>query len=82
MPELGLYGSVRGARGNSRPYRESGSDITKPTRLTQSGRRTREAIWQIRSENCGTHVKPHGAAMYSVVAPERGVQPRNINLTA
>jgi hypothetical protein len=22
MPELGLYGSVRGARGNSRPYRE------------------------------------------------------------
>src|SRR5271169_3565510 len=24
MPELGPYGSVRGARGNSRPYRESG----------------------------------------------------------
>src|SRR5258708_22354508 len=23
MPELGSYGSVRGARGNSRPYRES-----------------------------------------------------------
>ena len=23
MPELGTYGSVRGARGNSRPYRES-----------------------------------------------------------
>ena len=23
MPELGPYGSVRGARGNSRPYRES-----------------------------------------------------------
>ena len=22
MPELGSYGSVRGARGNSRPYRE------------------------------------------------------------
>jgi hypothetical protein len=22
MPELGPYGSVRGARGNSRPYRE------------------------------------------------------------
>jgi hypothetical protein len=22
MPELGLYGSVRGAAGNSRPYRE------------------------------------------------------------
>jgi hypothetical protein len=24
MPELGLYGSVRGAAGNSRPYREHG----------------------------------------------------------
>jgi hypothetical protein len=24
MPELGTYGSVRGARGNSRPYREHG----------------------------------------------------------
>ena len=22
MPELGLYGSMRGARGNSRPYRD------------------------------------------------------------
>jgi hypothetical protein len=26
MPELGSYGSVRGARGNSRPYREHESD--------------------------------------------------------
>ena len=26
MPELGSYGSVRGARGNSRPYRESKRD--------------------------------------------------------
>ena len=25
MPELGPYGSVRGARGNSRPYRDPGS---------------------------------------------------------
>jgi hypothetical protein len=24
MPELGTYGSVRGAAGNSRPYREHG----------------------------------------------------------
>ena len=24
MPELGPYGSVRGARGNSRPYRDRG----------------------------------------------------------
>ena len=34
MPELGPYGSVRGARGNSRPYRESGRPTAKPTRLT------------------------------------------------
>ena len=26
MPELGSYGSVRGARGNSRPYREPGTE--------------------------------------------------------
>src|SRR5437867_5562896 len=37
MPELGPYGSVRGARGNSRPYRESGRRKVKPTRLTQPG---------------------------------------------
>ena len=35
MPELGPYGSVRGARGNSRPYRESRRYAAKPTRLTQ-----------------------------------------------
>src|SRR5271154_4621530 len=35
MPELGPYGSVRGARGNSRPYRESGSRTVRMTRLTQ-----------------------------------------------
>ncbi|SHK66578.1 hypothetical protein SAMN05444321_0246 [Bradyrhizobium lablabi] len=35
MPELGPYGSVRGARGNSRPYRESDRRRVKPTRLTQ-----------------------------------------------
>ena len=29
MPELGPYGSVRGARGNSRPYRESG--VSEPS---------------------------------------------------
>jgi hypothetical protein len=33
MPELGSYGSVRGARGNSRPYRESRRDPAKPTRM-------------------------------------------------
>src|SRR5271169_1991743 len=34
MPELGPYGSVRGARGNSRPYRESDRPKGKTTRLT------------------------------------------------
>ena len=34
MPELGPYGSVRGARGNSRPYRESNRYAAKPTRMT------------------------------------------------
>ena len=29
MPELGSYGSVRGARGNSRPYREPRSFSTE-----------------------------------------------------
>jgi len=33
MPELGPYGSVRGARGNSRPYRESDGPTVKVTRL-------------------------------------------------
>src|ERR1700675_1058259 len=31
MPELGSYGSVRGAGGNSRPYRESHRLSAKPT---------------------------------------------------
>jgi hypothetical protein len=35
MPELGSYGSVRGARGNSRPYRESGRRSVKSALLTQ-----------------------------------------------
>src|SRR5471032_312537 len=37
--QLGPYGSVRGARGNSRPYRESGGIGAKSMRLTQSGSR-------------------------------------------
>jgi hypothetical protein len=43
MPELGSYGSVRGARGNSRPYRESGQCTVKMTRLTLTGCRLRPA---------------------------------------
>jgi hypothetical protein len=38
MPELGPYGSVRGARGNSRPYRESDRHTIRMSRLTQLGR--------------------------------------------
>jgi len=34
MPELGPYGSVRGARGNSRPYRESGRRGVKTALMT------------------------------------------------
>ena len=33
MPELGPYGSVRGARGSSRPYRESGRHQIETTLL-------------------------------------------------
>jgi pimeloyl-ACP methyl ester carboxylesterase len=36
MPELGPYGSVRGARGNSRPYRDSGRRAVRSTLLTPS----------------------------------------------
>src|SRR5450755_2387843 len=40
VPELGSHGSVRGARGNSRPYRESDRCAVKVTRMTQSGHRS------------------------------------------
>ena len=39
MPELGSHGSVRGARGNSRPYRESRRHSVKPTPPRRAGRR-------------------------------------------
>ena len=32
MPELGPYGFVRGARGNSRPYRDPRSFAAEPSR--------------------------------------------------
>src|SRR5260370_41745469 len=35
MPELGPYGSVRGARGNSRPYRRSNPPTAKTALLVQ-----------------------------------------------
>jgi hypothetical protein len=36
MPESGTYGSVRGAAGNSRPYREC-RRMTSPSRRTRVG---------------------------------------------
>jgi len=58
MPELGTYGSVRGARSNPRPYREcrpdddgathSGAGVRKPPREETAGRDTwavRQALW-------------------------------------
>jgi hypothetical protein len=52
MLELGPYGSVRGARGNSRPYREPGSirdriepagnPATSVTRIADSSRTSSE----------------------------------------
>ena len=39
MPELGRYGSVRGARGNSRPYRESERLTVKTALMTHFGYR-------------------------------------------
>src|SRR4029453_1785055 len=44
VPELGSHGSVRGARGNSRPYRESNADIAKSSRLTRCRSRTSEPL--------------------------------------
>jgi hypothetical protein len=43
MPELGPYGSVRGARGNSRPYRDSNADRLRLRILTRSGHRLSHA---------------------------------------
>src|SRR5258705_7181192 len=39
VPELGSHGSVRGARGNSRPYRESRNSGPSGQLLTPSGHR-------------------------------------------
>src|SRR5271169_607375 len=39
VPELGSHGSVRGARGNSRPYREHGGYERRLPKMTQ-------AVWK------------------------------------
>jgi len=38
--EFGPYGSVRGARGNSRPYRDSDQPTVKTSLLTLAASRT------------------------------------------
>ena len=48
MPELGAYGSVRGAAGNSRPYRECRHDeaihaLRRPASEKRQGTKSREA---------------------------------------
>ena len=47
MPELGPYGSVRGARGNSRPYRESELHAVKATRMIRNGRQADRVLLRI-----------------------------------
>jgi hypothetical protein len=47
MPELGPYGSVRGAAGNSRPYRECRHDeaihaLRRPASEKRQGTKSRE----------------------------------------
>jgi len=47
MPELGTYGSVRGAAGNSRPYRECRHDeaihaLRRPASEKRQGTKSRE----------------------------------------
>jgi hypothetical protein len=36
MPELGPYGSVRGALSNERPYRDSGAPIYETSRANRT----------------------------------------------
>jgi hypothetical protein len=50
MPELGPYGSVRGARGNSRPYRES--QISRP-----SGPLMTDAVEKSPKETCRIKIR-------------------------
>ena len=47
MPELGTYGSVRGAAGNSRPYRECRHDeaihaLRRPASKKRQGTKSRD----------------------------------------
>src|SRR5271165_1820403 len=58
MPESGPYGSVRGARGNSRPYRESEQHSAKVTRLTPTGNRRIEPGLVRSDQACSRAINP------------------------
>ena len=60
MPELGPYGSVRGARGNSRPYRESNRLTVKTSLLTQNGHSLTGTLYF--DARRGGRVARHGAS--------------------
>ena len=56
MPELGSYGSVRGAAGNSRPTANAGNDKTLhrlnwPASKKRQGTKSREVWHQRRDKN-------------------------------
>ncbi len=69
MPELGPYGSVRGARGNSRPYRESRRGPAEPTRMTHIG--VRQESWQ----RIGGESPPWGKDQPSAPTPSDARRP-------
>ena len=52
MPELGPYGSVRGARGNSRPYRESERRAVKQALLTHFRTCSSPSVQERSAEHC------------------------------
>ena len=64
MREFRPYGSVRGARGNSRPYRESGRLTDKTTRMTQMYRTwpnsTKSTVRRLAAERGNLHGPPAG----------------------
>ena len=69
MPELGSYGSVRGARGNSRPYREPRVVAVEHHPDAGAPRRGREdvgistacAIYAVRPDACKACLPGDGA---------------------
>src|SRR5262245_55658452 len=83
MPELGPYGSVRGARGNSRPYRERSSVVQllcvrNETRATASRKRAAHDLDECapfhhsitssaRASSVGGMVRPSAFAVFRLI---------------